>query len=86
MSGQRPGFSCFPLMASLIAPGYYSVLFEHPDGTRLEINYVPGKGLAGGSNAAEGYAKNPAGWCESMWNYLGPAHPPMVKHTLLQRD
>ena len=38
---------------------------------------------AGGrANAAEGYAKNPAGWCESMWNYLGPAHPPMVKHTL----
>ncbi|HEY1561419.1 MAG TPA: VOC family protein [Caulobacteraceae bacterium] len=33
------------------APGYYSVLFEDPDGVRLEINYVPGKGLlaAGGS-------------------------------------
>lgn len=32
------------------APGYYSVLFEDPDGVRLEINYVPGKGLldAGG--------------------------------------
>ncbi len=27
------------------APGYYSVLFEDPDGLRLEINYVPGKGL-----------------------------------------
>jgi catechol 2,3-dioxygenase-like lactoylglutathione lyase family enzyme len=27
------------------APGYYSVLFEDPDGVRLEINYVPGKGL-----------------------------------------
>ena len=27
------------------APGYYSVLFEDPDGTRLEINYVPGRGL-----------------------------------------
>ena len=27
------------------APGYYSVLFEDPDGIRLEINYVPGKGL-----------------------------------------
>lgn len=26
------------------APGYYSVLFEDPDGTRLEVNYVPGKG------------------------------------------
>jgi len=27
------------------APGYYSVLFEDPDGIRLELNHVPGKGL-----------------------------------------
>ncbi len=27
------------------APGYYSVLFEDPDGIRLEMNFVPGKGL-----------------------------------------
>ena len=27
------------------APGYYSTLFEDPDGARLEINYIPGKGL-----------------------------------------
>lgn len=27
------------------APGYYSLLFEDPCGIRLEINYVPGKGL-----------------------------------------
>ena len=27
------------------APGYYYVLFEDPDGIRLEINYVPGKGV-----------------------------------------
>ncbi len=27
------------------APGYYSVLFEDPDGVRLEVNHVPGKGL-----------------------------------------
>ena len=26
------------------APGYYSVLFEDPDGIRIEVNYVPGKG------------------------------------------
>ncbi|MEZ4313570.1 MAG: VOC family protein [Polyangiaceae bacterium] len=26
------------------AEGYYSVLFEDPDGIRLEANYVPGKG------------------------------------------
>lgn len=27
------------------APGYHSVLFEDPDGVRLEINHVPGRGL-----------------------------------------
>merc|ERR1712232_1432517 len=27
------------------APGYYSLLFEDPDGIRGEINYVPGIGL-----------------------------------------
>jgi catechol 2,3-dioxygenase-like lactoylglutathione lyase family enzyme len=27
------------------APGYYSVLFEDPDGIRIEVNHVPGRGL-----------------------------------------
>jgi catechol 2,3-dioxygenase-like lactoylglutathione lyase family enzyme len=27
------------------APGYYSILFEDPDGIRLEVNYVPKEGL-----------------------------------------
>jgi catechol 2,3-dioxygenase-like lactoylglutathione lyase family enzyme len=31
------------------APGYYSVLFEDPDGIRLEVNHVPGKGLLAAS-------------------------------------
>lgn len=26
------------------APGYYSILFEDPDGIRIEVNHVPGKG------------------------------------------
>ena len=26
------------------APGYYSILFEDPDGLRVEFNHVPGKG------------------------------------------
>ncbi|MGH8010053.1 MAG: VOC family protein, partial [Candidatus Binatia bacterium] len=38
------------------APGYYSVLFEDPAGVRLEVNYVPGKGVL-----AEGVSFNPAG-------------------------
>ncbi len=28
------------------APGYYAVLFEDPDGVRLEVNHVPGRGLS----------------------------------------
>ncbi|HZO80648.1 MAG TPA: VOC family protein [Candidatus Binataceae bacterium] len=31
------------------APGYYSILFEDPDGIRLEVNHIPGKGLLGGA-------------------------------------
>ena len=40
------------------APGYYYVLFEDPDGIRLEVNFVPGAGvLAQGSqfNPSTGY-------------------------------
>ena len=37
------------------APGYYSVLFEDPVGTRLELNYVPGKGVL-----AKGVSFNPS--------------------------
>jgi catechol 2,3-dioxygenase-like lactoylglutathione lyase family enzyme len=40
------------------APGYYYVLFEDPDGIRLEVNYVPGAGLLAegtGFNPDEGY-------------------------------
>lgn len=36
------------------APGYYSVLFEDPDGIRLEMNHVPGKGLLDGEKGAGG--------------------------------
>lgn len=27
------------------APGYYFVTFEDPDGIRIEVNFVPGKGV-----------------------------------------
>ena len=37
------------------APGYYSILFEDPDGIRLEVNHVPGKGIF-----EEGFAFNPS--------------------------
>src|SRR5262252_2798574 len=37
------------------APGYYYVLFEDPDGIRLEVNFVPGAGLL-----ADGVHFNPS--------------------------
>ena len=37
------------------APGYYYVLFEDPDGIRLEVNFVPGAGVL-----AEGTAFSPS--------------------------
>jgi catechol 2,3-dioxygenase-like lactoylglutathione lyase family enzyme len=33
-----------PEEGSHFAPGYYSVLFEDPDGIRVEVNFVPGRG------------------------------------------
>jgi catechol 2,3-dioxygenase-like lactoylglutathione lyase family enzyme len=39
------------------APGYYSLLFEDPDGIRVEVNHVPGKGhLGDGGRLGEGGA------------------------------
>ncbi len=38
-----------PQEGGQFAPGYYSVLFEDPDGIRVEVNYVPGKGHFGKS-------------------------------------
>lgn len=41
------------------APGYYSVLFEDPDGIRLEVNFVPGAGVLAEDaafNPEDGYA------------------------------
>jgi len=31
-------------------PGYYSALFEDPDGIRLEVNHIPGKGVFEGAS------------------------------------
>jgi len=38
------------------APGYYSVLFEDPDGIRIEANHVPGKGLLAAGRGQVGNA------------------------------
>ena len=42
------------------APGYYSVLFEDPDGIRIEINHVPGKGHFGERGRLGPGGKGPA--------------------------
>jgi hypothetical protein len=55
-----------PEDGSQFAPGYYSVLFEDPDGIRVEVNHVPGKGhfdTGGrlgpeGSGSADRYGEN----------------------------
>lgn len=42
------------------APGYYYVLFEDPDGIRIEVNFVPAKGLLDGDatfGSAEDYVR-----------------------------
>ena len=51
-SGRIAELRCTPkqlgrslLLGTLNPLVYYSVLFEDPDGIRLEINHVPGKGL-----------------------------------------
>ena len=35
------------MTAPQFAPGYYSLLFEDPDGIRVEVNHVPGRGHLG---------------------------------------
>ena len=55
-----------PEDGSQFAPGYYSILFEDPDGIRVEVNYVPGKGHLGdagrlgrgGEGPATGYGED----------------------------
>lgn len=43
------------------APGYYSVLFEDPDGLRVEINHVPGRGHLGDEGRLGPGGAGPAG-------------------------
>lgn len=50
-----------PEDGSHFAPGYYSVLFEDPDGIRVEVNHVPGKGHLGAGGRLGPEGKGPAG-------------------------
>lgn len=50
-----------PEEADQFAPGYYSVLFEDPDGIRVEVNHVPGKGHLGPGGRLGSGGEGPAG-------------------------
>jgi catechol 2,3-dioxygenase-like lactoylglutathione lyase family enzyme len=49
-----------PEDGSHFAPGYYSLLFEDPDGIRVEFNYVPGKGHFGDKGRLGKQGQGPA--------------------------
>lgn len=47
VSGELKGKVIHGPQEGSFAPGYYSILFEDPDGIRVEFNHVPGKGHFG---------------------------------------
>lgn len=49
-----------PEDGSGFAPGYYSILFEDPDGIRVEFNHVPGKGHFGDKGRLGRQGQGPA--------------------------
>src|ERR1700683_5478747 len=50
----------FPAEPGPFWPGYYSVVFEDPDGTRLEMNYIPVEGWNAVAAAADAIARGKA--------------------------
>ncbi len=57
----NPLFIHGPEDGSHFAPGYYSILFEDPDGIRVEFNYVPGQGHFGEMGRLGPNGSGPAG-------------------------
>ena len=49
-----------PQAGDEFAPGYYSILFEDPDGLRVEFNYVPGRGHFGEKGRLGAQGQGPA--------------------------
>ena len=56
-----PTFIHAPEDGSRFAPGYYSILFEDPDGIRVEVNHVPGQGHLGQGGRLGPDGSGPAG-------------------------
>lgn len=50
-----------PEAGDQFAPGYYSFLFEDPDGIRVEFNFVPGRGHLGDGGRLGPDGAGPAG-------------------------
>ncbi|MBW2294635.1 MAG: VOC family protein [Deltaproteobacteria bacterium] len=48
VSGELAAHVVHPPREDGFAPGYYSVLFEDPEGIRVEVNHIPGRGHLGG--------------------------------------
>src|SRR5262249_41486219 len=61
-----------PEDGSQFAPGYYSVLFEDPDGIRVEVNHVPGQGHLGPGGRLGPGGAGPAGGCRRGVGERGP--------------
>ncbi len=59
-SGARGRIVHPPEEGGRFAPGYYSVLFEDPDGIRIEVNFVPGKGHFGENGRLGKHGSGPA--------------------------
>lgn len=49
-----------PELGEHFAPGYYSILFEDPDGIRVEFNFVPGQGHFGSGGRLGPGGRGPA--------------------------
>ena len=47
IAGELGAHVVHPPQEDGFAPGYYSVLFEDPEGIRVEVNHVPGRGHLG---------------------------------------
>ncbi len=47
VASELGGLVVHPPQLDAFAPGYYSVLFEDPEGIRVEVNHVPGRGHFG---------------------------------------
>ncbi len=70
-----------PEDGSEFAPGYYSILFEDPDGIRVEVNHVPGRGHFGdeGRLGPQGAGSGVALWERRTDRRIERLRPPVPR-------